>query len=137
MSKVKNKGATWRIMGRDDELACVFIEEADALYAEYAARGVEFTQGVANVPWHSREFVVKDCDGCLLAFGSNLQLLNGPHSSSSDENQVARQMRSVCAARAAFSTQLLLSGQIQCVQVEPILRQIGMQTPEPFENQIY
>jgi hypothetical protein len=25
------------------------------------------------MPWHSREFVVKDCDGRLLAFGANLQ----------------------------------------------------------------
>jgi len=57
-----------------DELldAYVFIEDADALYAEYAARGVEFTRGLANMPWHSREFVVKDCDGRLLAFGANL-----------------------------------------------------------------
>jgi glyoxalase/bleomycin resistance protein/dioxygenase superfamily protein len=57
-----------------DELldAYVFIEDADKLYAEYAARGVEFTRGVANMPWQSREFVVKDCDGRLLAFGANL-----------------------------------------------------------------
>jgi uncharacterized glyoxalase superfamily protein PhnB len=57
-----------------DELldAYINIEDADALYAEYAARGVEFTRGVANMPWHSREFVVKDCDGRLLAFGANL-----------------------------------------------------------------
>ena len=57
-----------------DELldAYVFIEDADALYAEYAARGVEFTRAPANIPWQSREFVVKDCDGRLLAFGSNL-----------------------------------------------------------------
>jgi hypothetical protein len=55
-----------------DELidAYVFIEDADALYAEYAARGVEFMRGLANMPWHSREFV--DCDGRLLAFGANL-----------------------------------------------------------------
>jgi hypothetical protein len=33
---------------------------------------VEFTRGLANMPWHSREFVVKDCDGRLLAFGANL-----------------------------------------------------------------
>src|SRR6266513_1589197 len=45
---------------------------ADALYAEYAARGVEFTRGLGNTPWQSREFVVKDCDGRLLAFGANL-----------------------------------------------------------------
>ena len=57
-----------------DELldAYVLIEDADALYAEYAARGVEFTRGLVNTPWHSREFVVKDCDGRLLAFGANL-----------------------------------------------------------------
>src|SRR5258706_9700117 len=57
-----------------DELldAYLFVEDADALYAEYAARGVEFTRGLANMPWHSREFVVKDRDGRLLAFGANL-----------------------------------------------------------------
>jgi catechol 2,3-dioxygenase-like lactoylglutathione lyase family enzyme len=56
-----------------DELldAYLRIEDADALYAEYASRGVEFMRGLANMPWHSREFVVKDCDGRLLAFGAN------------------------------------------------------------------
>jgi uncharacterized glyoxalase superfamily protein PhnB len=57
---------------RDELLdAYVSIEDADALYAEYAAHGVEFTRGLANMPWHSREFVVKDCDGRLLAFGAS------------------------------------------------------------------
>ena len=57
----------------DDLLdAYVFAEDADALYAEYAGRGLEFTRGLDNTPWHSREFVVKDCDGRLLAFGANL-----------------------------------------------------------------
>jgi uncharacterized glyoxalase superfamily protein PhnB len=57
-----------------DELldAYISIQDADALFAEYAARGVEFTRALANMPWHSREFVVKDCDGRLLAFGANL-----------------------------------------------------------------
>ena len=57
-----------------DELldAYLFVEDADALYAEYANQGVEFTRGPANMPWNCREFVVKDCDGRLLAFGSNL-----------------------------------------------------------------
>jgi uncharacterized glyoxalase superfamily protein PhnB len=57
-----------------DELldANVFVEDADALYAEYSARGVEFTRHLANMPWKSRGFVVKDCDGRLLAFGANL-----------------------------------------------------------------
>jgi uncharacterized glyoxalase superfamily protein PhnB len=57
-----------------DELldAYLAVEDADALYAEYAAQGVEFTRGLGNMPWHKREFVVKDCDGRLLAFGANL-----------------------------------------------------------------
>jgi len=56
-----------------DELldAYLFIENADALYAEYAARGVEFTRPLGDTPWGSREFVVKDCDGRLLAFGAD------------------------------------------------------------------
>jgi len=57
-----------------DELldAYLFVEDADALYSEYLARGVEFTRSPANMPWNSREFVVKDCDGRLLAFGANI-----------------------------------------------------------------
>ena len=56
-----------------DELldAYVFIDHADALYAEYASRGVEFTRALADTPWRSREFVVKDCDGRLIAFGAS------------------------------------------------------------------
>jgi uncharacterized glyoxalase superfamily protein PhnB len=58
----------------EDELldAYLFVEDVDALYAEYAVKGVEFTRRIGNMPWDSREFVVKDCDGRLLAFGSNL-----------------------------------------------------------------
>jgi uncharacterized glyoxalase superfamily protein PhnB len=57
----------------DDELldAYVFVEDADALFAEYAARGVEFTRDLGDTPWRAREFVVKDCDGRLLAFGAS------------------------------------------------------------------
>ena len=57
-----------------DELldAYLFVEDADALYAEFADRGVEFTRGLGDTPWQCREFVVKDSDGRLLAFGANL-----------------------------------------------------------------
>jgi hypothetical protein len=42
---------------RDELLdAYLFVKDADALYAEYAGQGVEFTRGLANMPWHSREF---------------------------------------------------------------------------------
>ena len=50
--------------------AYLHIEDADALYAEYAARGVEFVRAVADMPWNTREFVLRDCDGRLLAFGA-------------------------------------------------------------------
>jgi hypothetical protein len=66
------------LFGRRFGLCCelldayLFVENADALHAEYAANAVEFARELANMPWHSREFVVKDCDGRLLAFGSNL-----------------------------------------------------------------
>jgi uncharacterized glyoxalase superfamily protein PhnB len=57
-----------------DELldAYLFVEDADALHAEYAAKDVEFTRSLANMPWGCREFVVRDCDGRLLAFGANV-----------------------------------------------------------------
>ena len=51
--------------------AYLLVDYADALYAEFAARGVAFTRELGDMPWGSREFVVKDCDGRLLAFGSN------------------------------------------------------------------
>jgi len=58
----------------DDELldAYIFVEDADAVYAEYAQRRVAFTRELGNMPWGSREFVVRDCDGRLLAFGANV-----------------------------------------------------------------
>jgi len=52
--------------------AYLHVEDADALYVEYAAKGVEFTRGLGNMPRQSREFVVKDCDGRLRAFGADL-----------------------------------------------------------------
>ena len=58
---------------RDELLdAYLSVEDVDALHAEYAGQGIEFTRRLANTPWHSREFVVKDWDGRLLAFGANL-----------------------------------------------------------------
>jgi uncharacterized glyoxalase superfamily protein PhnB len=51
--------------------AYLFVENADVLHGEYLARGVELTRALGDTPWHSREFVVRDCDGRLLAFGSS------------------------------------------------------------------
>lgn len=40
-----------------DELldAYLFIDDPDALYAEYVARGVEFMRALGDTAWHSRE----------------------------------------------------------------------------------
>jgi uncharacterized glyoxalase superfamily protein PhnB len=56
----------------DDELLDAYfsIDDADALFREFAARGAEFSRGLGDTPWQAREFVVKDCDGRLLAFGA-------------------------------------------------------------------
>lgn len=51
--------------------AYLIIENADALHAEYASRGVAFTRALGDTPWGTREFVVKDGDGRLLAFGAD------------------------------------------------------------------
>jgi uncharacterized glyoxalase superfamily protein PhnB len=58
-----------------DELldAYFHIVDADALYAEFRGRGVEFTRHLGDMPWKSREFVVRDCDGRLLAFGASIE----------------------------------------------------------------
>ena len=44
-----------------DELldAYLFVEDADGLHADYAAKVVKFTRNPAHMPWQSREFVVK------------------------------------------------------------------------------
>jgi uncharacterized glyoxalase superfamily protein PhnB len=52
--------------------AYLLVEDVDAVYAEFAAKGVEFARELGDMPWGLREFVVKDCDGRLLAFGAEL-----------------------------------------------------------------
>lgn len=52
--------------------AYLHVDDADALHAEFAAKSVPFARGLGNMPWNSREFVVRDCDGRLLAFGAGL-----------------------------------------------------------------
>ncbi len=51
--------------------AYLLCEDADALHADLTARGVEFARDLGDTPWGVREFVVRDRDGRLLAFGSS------------------------------------------------------------------
>ena len=52
--------------------AYLLVDDVDALYAEFAAKGVEFSRGLRDMPWGLREFVVKYGDWRLLAFGAEL-----------------------------------------------------------------
>jgi uncharacterized glyoxalase superfamily protein PhnB len=48
---------------------CIFVEDADALYAQYRARGAEIVEPIESKPWGMREFTVKDLDGHFLRIG--------------------------------------------------------------------
>ena len=50
--------------------AYVPVKDIDALYAEYAGRGVDFQERLVKKPWGISEFVVRDPDGNLICFGS-------------------------------------------------------------------
>lgn len=45
------------------------VEGIEALYREYADRGVPMHRELAAMPWGFTEFVVRDADGRLLCFG--------------------------------------------------------------------
>lgn len=50
----------------------VTVTDAAALFAEYQASGVEFTQPLADKPWGMREFGIRTIDGHRLMFGQEL-----------------------------------------------------------------
>lgn len=52
--------------------AYLFVDDADRLHAELTGKGIEIARPLGDMPWGCREFVAKDCDGRLLAFGENL-----------------------------------------------------------------
>jgi catechol 2,3-dioxygenase-like lactoylglutathione lyase family enzyme len=52
--------------------AYLFVDDPDALFTELTARNVVLHRPLADTAWNCREFVVKDCDNRLLAFGSDL-----------------------------------------------------------------
>jgi uncharacterized glyoxalase superfamily protein PhnB len=48
--------------------AHVFVDEIEALYAEFAARDAEITQAIERKRWGNRDFRVRDLDGNELKF---------------------------------------------------------------------
>jgi uncharacterized glyoxalase superfamily protein PhnB len=55
--------------------AYVWIDDADALYAEYQAKGATIARAICDQPYGCRDFDVKDCNGYLLCFGQDLDVL--------------------------------------------------------------
>lgn len=48
--------------------ASVALDDAQPLFLEYQAAGVEFAQPLRDEPWGARTFIVRDPDGNLILF---------------------------------------------------------------------
>lgn len=52
--------------------AYVWVEDADALYAEFKGRGVAIAREICDQPYGCRDFDLLDRDGYRLCFGADL-----------------------------------------------------------------
>lgn len=52
--------------------AYIWVDDADALYAELQSAGVKITRPICNQPYGCRDFDVEDCNGYRLCFGADL-----------------------------------------------------------------
>jgi len=48
--------------------ASIALDDAQPLFLEYQAAGVEFFQPLKSEPWGARTFIVRDPDGNLVLF---------------------------------------------------------------------
>ena len=53
--------------------AYVYVEDADALLAEFQGKGVEIARGLEDAFYGLRDFDVRDPDGHIIAFGHYLE----------------------------------------------------------------
>jgi catechol 2,3-dioxygenase-like lactoylglutathione lyase family enzyme len=60
--------ASFRANERDALSATIMLDDANALFREYQARGVNFHQTMKIEPWGARTFIVADPDGNLVMF---------------------------------------------------------------------
>jgi len=58
--------------GSDAWDAYVWVENADALRAEFGAKGVTIARDICDQPYGCRDFDVEDCNGYRLCFGHAL-----------------------------------------------------------------
>jgi len=59
-------------IGGDSWDAYIWVENADALRAEFGSRGVIITRDICDQPYGCRDFDVEDCNGYRLCFGQDL-----------------------------------------------------------------
>lgn len=53
--------------------AYIWIDDANALYAEFGQKGVTITQPICDQPYGCREFTIRDCNGYTLGFGQDME----------------------------------------------------------------
>jgi len=53
--------------------AYVWVDDADALYAEFKSRGVRIAREICDQPYGCRDFDVEDCNGYRLCFGHDTE----------------------------------------------------------------
>ena len=53
--------------------AYIWIENADALHAEFRSKGVTITRDICDQPYGCRDFDVEDCNGYRLCFGHDIE----------------------------------------------------------------
>ncbi len=53
--------------------AYVWVDDADALFAEFTAKGVKITRPICDQPYGCRDFDVEDCNGYRLCFGHDIE----------------------------------------------------------------
>ncbi|MCI0352173.1 MAG: VOC family protein [Acidobacteriales bacterium] len=53
--------------------AYVWVEDADALYAEFQKKGAKIARKICDQPYGNRDFDVEDCNGYRLCFGHSLE----------------------------------------------------------------
>lgn len=51
----------------------LWVEDADALYEEFTAKGLKIPRAICDQPYGCRDFDVEDCNGYRLCFGHDLE----------------------------------------------------------------
>ena len=52
--------------------AYIWIDDADALYAEFQSHGVKIAREICDQPYGCRDFDIEDCNGYRLCFGQDI-----------------------------------------------------------------